>query len=67
MEVNNTKAMQVLLNALNLKFKWDDFDENKIQILSSKHDLIYSIVTSEDEVQQIYKGSSEWSELIKLM
>jgi len=67
MEVNNTKAMQVLLNALNLKFKWDDFDENKIQILSSKHDLIYSIVSSEDEVQQIYKGSSEWSELIKLM
>jgi hypothetical protein len=59
--------MQVLLNALNLKFKWDDFDENKIQILSSKHDLIYSIVSSEDEVQQIYKGSSEWSELIKLM
>ena len=64
MEVNNTETMQVLLNALNLKFAVDD---NTITIQSSKKELIHSIVSSEEDVQNVYKNTSEWREIIKLI
>jgi hypothetical protein len=64
MRTKNTKTMIVLLEALNVDF---GYDENNIDILTSKDDFIHAVLSADDEIQQVFGGSTEWQEIINLI
>lgn len=66
MEVNNSKAMLVLLSALGLK-PLDYEVNNKIILKINTSELLYYILSSSEEVQNIYGYTDEWKELIQII
>ena len=66
MVVNNTKTMCVLLSALG--FSSDGYHEigDKVEILVTKEALMYAMLSTEEDVQQMFGNTAGWQELILL-
>ena len=67
MVVDNTNTMVVLLSALGFKKDEYQIQGDKINLNVTTEYLIYAIVSSEQEVQYIYKDTKEWQELINFI
>jgi hypothetical protein len=67
MEVKNEKTMCILLSALGLSTP-DGYEEKGevIEIKISRENLMYAMVSSEEEIQYIFGSIPEWQELIAL-
>ena len=61
--VNNTEAMQYLLEALEVSF---NVQGDKIVLECSKQDLAYLIATSDESIQHIYGSTQEWQDLLRM-
>lgn len=65
MILTKSREMQVLLSALRIKPDEYEILENSINLKINQQQLMYAIVGSDAEVQNIFGYTNEWKELIK--